>query len=297
MKSRAETLPAPARAFATLSSLVELSKPRITFMVLITTLGGLWLAPGSRDPMLWAATLAGVMLVVAGANALNMYLERDTDALMRRTRNRPLPSGRLSPEVALFCGLLWSALAIPLLTFAVNPLTGFLAGLSLVLYVLVYTPMKRRSTAALLVGAVPGAIPPLMGWTAATGSLGSGGVALFLILFVWQLPHFIAISLFRAEEYKAAGLKVVPIERGVQGAKERIAFYSLLMLAVSLQVVRAGIGGAFYLAAALALGGGLVTLALYGLSREARDKWARWYFLYTLVYLPALFIALVVSHP
>jgi protoheme IX farnesyltransferase len=199
--------------------------------------------------------------------------------------------------VALFCGLLWSALAIPLLTFAVNPLTGFLAGLSLVLYVLVYTPMKRRSTAALLVGAVPGAIPPLMGWTAATGSLGSGGVALFLILFVWQLPHFIAISLFRAEEYKAAGLKVVPIERGVQGAKERIAFYSLLMLAVSLQVVRAGIGGAFYLAAALALGGGLVTLALYGLSREARDKWARWYFLYTLVYLPALFIALVVSHP
>jgi protoheme IX farnesyltransferase len=115
-------------------------------------------------------------------------------------------------------------------------------------------------------------------------------------LFVWQLPHFIAISLFRADEYARAGLKVVPIERGVEGAKLRIAIYSLLMLMVSLQVVRTGIGGAFYLAAALALGGGLVTMAVYGLGRGGDARWARWYFFYTLIYLPALFIALVVSH-
>jgi len=265
-------------------------------MVLVTTLGGFWLAPGTlHHATLWF-TLAGMTLVVAGANALNMYLERDVDALMERTRNRPLPRGRLQPEVALAFGLATSAIAVPLLTFGVNPLTGFLGALSLVLYALVYTPLKRRSTSALLVGAVPGAMPPLMGWTAAVGALSPPGVALFLILFVWQLPHFIAISLHRADEYRAAGLKIVPVERGVAGAKQRIALYSALMLAVSLQVVRVGVGGPLYLASALLLGGGLVTLSLYGLQRDAGRRWARFYFFYTLVYLPGLFAALVFGH-
>jgi len=289
----ASALPRP---LATLAAVIELAKPRITFMVLVTTAVGLWLAPGPHAPAMLAAALLGTTLVVAGANALNMYLERDVDALMTRTRTRPLPSGRLPSEAALAFGLATSAVAIPLLTFGVNPLTGGLGAVSLILYVLAYTPLKRRSTAALLVGAVPGAMPPLMGWTAVTGRLDAGGVALFLILFVWQLPHFIAISLFRADEYRAAGLKIVPVERGVDGAKLRIAFYSLLMMAVSLQVVRAGIGGAFYLAAALALGGGLVALGFYGLQRDPGRRWARWYFLYTLVYLPALLVALVASH-
>jgi heme o synthase len=224
-----------------------------------------------------------------------MYLERDVDALMTRTRNRPLPAGRLEPQVALWFGVSTSVVAVPLLTMRVNPLTGFLAALSLVLYVLAYTPLKRRSTAALVVGAIPGAMPPLLGWTAATGELSAPGLALFLILFVWQLPHFIAISIFRVDEYTRAGLKVVPAVRGLAAAKQQIALYSLLMVAVSLQVVRAGIGGAFYLAAALALGGGLVTLAAYGLSRAGDAKWARWYFLYTLVYLPSLLGALALS--
>jgi protoheme IX farnesyltransferase len=241
------------------------------------------------------AALMGTCLLVAGANALNMYLERDVDALMKRTRNRPLPSGRLPADAALAFGLLVSAIAIPLLSFGVNPLTGLLGAASLLLYVLAYTPLKRRSTLALLVGAIPGAMPPLMGWTAMTDALDPGGVALFAILFVWQLPHFLAISLFRAEEYHAAGLKVVPIESGVPAAKQRIAFYSLLMMTVSLQVVRAGIGGTFYLASALALGGGLVTLGFYGLSKDAGPKWARRYFLYTILYLPALLLALVLG--
>ncbi len=292
----AEQATARAGAFGVVADLIALGKPRITFMVLVTTLGGFWLAPGALNHATLWFTLAGMTLVVAGANALNMYLERDVDALMERTRNRPLPRGRLAPEVALGFGIATSAIAVPLLTFAVNPLTGFLGALSLVLYVLVYTPMKRRSTAALLVGAVPGAMPPLMGWTAATGHLSPPGIALFLILFIWQLPHFIAISLHRADEYKAAGLKIVPVERGIAGAKQRIALYSALMLAVSLQVVRVGIGGPLYLAAALALGGGLVTLALYGLQRDAGRRWARWYFFYTLVYLPGIFAALMVGH-
>jgi protoheme IX farnesyltransferase len=288
----AASLPRP---LATVAALVELGKPRITFMVLVTTAVGFWLAPGPHPLGLALATLLGTSLVVAGANALNMYLERDVDALMTRTKDRPLPSGRLQPEAAIAFGVITSAIAIPLLTFGVNPLTGLAGALALLLYVLGYTPLKRRSTAALLVGAVPGAMPPLMGWTAATGRLDPAAIALFLILFVWQLPHFIAISLHRAEEYRAAGLKIVPVERGVDGAKQRIAFYSVLMMAVSLQVVRTGVGGAFYLACALALGGGLVTLAFYGLQRHAGTRWARGYFLYTLVYLPGLLVALVLS--
>ena len=278
------------------ADVVALAKPRITFMVLITTLTGLWLAPGAMAPSVMVSTLLGVALIVAGANALNMYLERDVDALMTRTRNRPLPTGRLAPEVALAFGVGAAVVAVPLLTLRVNPLTGFLAALSMVLYVLAYTPLKRRSTAALIVGAVPGAMPPLLGWTAATGTLGAPGLSLFLILFVWQLPHFIAISIFRADEYTRAGLKVVPAVRGLHAAKQQIALYSLLMVAVSLQVVRAGIGGAFYLAAALALGGGLTTLAAYGLGRGGDARWARWYFFYTLVYLPSLLAALALSH-
>lgn len=287
----ADRLPRPLKAaFA----VIELAKPRVTFMILITTVTGLWLAPGPRDPRIWVLTLLGMALLVGGANALNMYLERDSDAFMTRTRRRPLPSGRLQPEVALVFGVATSALAVPLLGVGVNALTGALGAISLLLYVAAYTPLKRRSTMALFVGAVPGAMPPLMGWTAVTGQLDAGGYVLFLILFVWQLPHFLAISLFRQREYEAAGLKVVPSFSGVQGAKERIALYSLVMMTVSLQIVRAGVGGAFYLAVALALGGGLVTLAFMGLQRDAGERWARWYFRYTLVYLPALFLALLV---
>jgi protoheme IX farnesyltransferase len=282
-------------SFASLQAIVELAKPRITFMVLITTAGGLWLAPAVKPLSLVIATLIGVSLIVAGANALNMYFERDTDALMSRTRTRPLPSGRLDPQVALGFGVIMSALSVPVLTFGVNALTGLLGAISLVLYAFVYTPLKRRTTGALFVGAIPGAMPPLMGWTAATGELGAGGVALFLILFVWQLPHFIAISVFREDDYRAAGIQIVPVIRGMRGAKERIALYSLVMMAVSLHVVRTGIGGPFYLATALALGGGLVTLGFYGLSRDAGPRWARWYFFYTLVYLPGLIAALIVS--
>src|SRR5262249_30639695 len=136
-------------ALGAVADVIALGKPRITFMVLLTTLGGFYLAPGARSPALLVALVAGTALVVAGANALNMYLERDLDALMERTRNRPLPRGSLAPGVALAFGLLSSAAAIPLLTFGVNPLTAFLAALSLIIYALVYTPMKRRSTAAL----------------------------------------------------------------------------------------------------------------------------------------------------
>lgn len=280
--------------FPTAAAIWELGKPRITLMVLLTTLGGLWLSHAwSPGLVLW--TLLGTALIVCGSNALNMYLERDSDALMRRTRDRPLPSGRMHPDVALFIGLGSAAIGVPVLTFGCNWLAGAIGAGSVILYVLAYTPLKRRSATALLVGAIPGAAPPLLGYVAGTGEITAGGLALFLILFLWQLPHFIAISLFRVDEYRAAGIKTVPGESGERRAKERIVIYSLLLVVVSLEAVRTGVSGGFYLGSALLLGGGLVTLSFFGLTADAGPRWARWYFFYTIVYLPILFLALVIG--
>jgi protoheme IX farnesyltransferase len=285
-------------ALATIRDVIALGKPRITFMVLVTTAAGIWLAPTPLGTARAIITLAGVALIVAAANAFNMYMERDVDALMRRTRNRPLPAGRLQPEVALGFGLFCAVLSLPLVRAAANPLTALLALTSLVLYVFACTPLKRRSTWALVVGAVPGAIPALLGWTASTGSLDAPGLAIFAVLFVWQIPHFIAISTFRAEEYARAGIKVIPVERGIDGARFRIVAWSVVQFAASLAVLEAGVGGRFYLGAAFALGAVLLALCGLGLrpmTREQTDRWARWFFLYSIIYLPVLFAALVLG--
>lgn len=271
--------------------LVSLAKPRITLMVLITTAGGLSLAGGVSA---WTAllTLLGTALVVGSANTLNCWLERDSDRLMARTRNRPLPDGRMQPRVALWFGLLLGALAIPLLALGVNLLTGALAAIALVSYVAVYTPMKQKSPAALLVGSVPGALPPLIGWTAATGRLEWAGLVLFGILFFWQLPHFIAIAIFRQEEYVRAGIKVLPAVRGLRVAKVHAVLHSLLLLVVTMLLVPLHVAGGLYLAVALVLGLGMVVMSLRGLSADAGPKWARQLFAASLIYLPLLFVAL-----
>jgi protoheme IX farnesyltransferase len=226
-----------ARSARSGRDLVALTKPRITFIVLATWAAGYAMAPGHLGGWRVLAAMLGTTLVVGSANTLNMWWERDLDGLMARTRKRPLPSGRMAPGVALAFGLLLAAVSLPLL-FAVNAVTGLLGLVALVVYVAVYTPMKQKSTLALLVGAVPGAMPPLMGWTSVTGSIFSagdgslpaaaasygvqlGGVALFALLFLWQVPHFIAISFFRARDYAAAGMKIVPVERGEKAAKAR----------------------------------------------------------------------------
>lgn len=283
---------------STLRDVVALGKPRITFMVLVTTAAGISLAPTPLSTARAVAALLGVALIVAAANAFNMYMERDVDALMRRTRDRPLPAGRLQPEIALGFGLFLAVLAVPLVRLAANPLTAGLSLGSLLLYVFAYTPLKRRSTLALIVGAVPGALPALIGWTASTGRFEAPGLAIFAVMFVWQIPHFIAISMFRADEYARAGLKVVPNQHGFDGARFRIVFWSLAQFAASLAVVRAGVGGRFYLGAAFALGAVLLALCGLGLraaTPEQMRRWAKWFFLYSLVYLPVLFAALVIG--
>ena len=278
------------------SDLLQLAKPRITALVLFTTASGLWLAPHGLPLRTVLFTLLGTVLIVAAANTLNMYLERDSDALMSRTRNRPLPAGRMDPAVALRFGLVLAAISVPLLTFGVGALPGLLAAIALVSYVLLYTPMKRISATALLVGALPGAIPPLIGWTAATGRLDLPGVLLFAVMFLWQVPHFLAITLFRKEEYARAGLLVQPNEPGGErAARMNIVRYTVALVAVSLLFVPIGTAHAGYLVAALVAGLVFLGYGLVGLRHDAGPRWARNLFLLSLVYLPVVFGALMMD--
>lgn len=294
----ATALAPPRTAFQVLRDVVTLTKPRITFMVVLTSAGGYWLACKffGLDPLADSsrllALLAGSALVVGGANALNMFIERDTDALMTRTKTRPLVEGRLSAEVGLGVGIGLSAISIPILTYSTEPSTGLLAAIALVSYVAIYTPMKRRSPVALLVGAVPGAIPPLMGWSAARGTLDLPGVVLFSILFLWQVPHFLAISIFRREEYARAGLKVAPNVYGDRISRHQIVRYVAALVLTSVLLVPFGIGGVGYIVAALLLGALFLGVGVWGLRPSAGNRWARGLFVTSIVYLTGLFVAL-----
>ena len=278
-----------------IADLIALAKPRITALVLITTAGGYWLAPERRGPLVAALTIVGTILIVAGANALNMYVERDIDGRMERTKNRPLPAGRLAPRVALWFGVALSMAAVPILAIGVNATTALLAVLANLSYVLAYTPLKQRSHWALLVGAVPGAMPPLLGWTAATGTIGAGGLVLFGILFLWQVPHFLAISIFRREEYARAGLKVMPNTVGLRATKHSIARYLFALLAVSLLLVPLGVEGPAYTALAATLGAVFLGWGCWGLREDAGARWARSLFGVSILYLALLFCALMVG--
>ncbi|MGB8329756.1 MAG: heme o synthase [Polyangiales bacterium] len=285
----------PATTMLTVRDMIALTKPRITLMVLVTAAGGMWLAPGSLGVTSMAVMLLTTGMVVGAANTLNCYLERDSDRLMARTANRPLPDRRLEPSWALALGVLMGLFAVPALSLAVNPITGTLGLVALLSYVAIYTPMKQHTPAALFVGALPGALPPLMGWTAVTGSIQLPGLLLFGVLFFWQIPHFIAISIFRQEEYESAGLKVLPSVRGLRSAKIQSAVYTAALWAVSLLLVPYGLAGTIYLAAAVVLGGYFFWMALRGFAAEDSQLWARKFFVASLFYLTALFAALIID--
>lgn len=275
--------------------LVALVKPRIMAMSVLTAAGGLGLAPGVPSLGLWIALLVGTGLLVGAANTLNMYLERDVDCLMARTKTRPLPQGRLAAEVALAFGVAQALVAVPILTFAVNPLTGLLGVIALISYVMVYTPLKQRTWVATWVGAVPGAMPALMGWTAATGRIDLGGLAVFGLLFFWQIPHFHAIALFRWKEYARAGLKTLPGVHGERAALREIVAYSFVQVAVSLAPWALGVAGTVYLITAIVLGAIFLAAVLGGVATGAGARWAKRLFLLSIVYLPIVFTALVLD--
>jgi len=290
-----ELVQSPAAPAAFLRDVVELGKPRITSLVSFTAAIGWFLAQGAAEPGRAAAFLAGTVLLVASANTLNCWMERDSDARMVRTRNRALPAGRLEPGAALAAGIAEAAAAVTLLALASNALTVLLGALAHATYVLAYTPLKRVSPVSLLVGAVPGAIPPLMGWVAATGSLSAPGWELFAILFFWQIPHFVAVALYLEEDYRRGGLRVLSVAHGGAAARRHLLAGTAALVAASLVAVPLGMAGAAYLLAACVLGAAFLWLAWIGVRRSGGGAWARRTFLYSLVYLTVLVTFLVLD--
>lgn len=278
-----------------IGALVSLTKPRISLLSVATAAVGFALAPGTPSRTLLLCTLIGTWFLVGSANTLNMYLERDIDSRMARTRRRPLPAGRLSPGVALRFGVAQAFIAVPLLTFGANALTGLLGAIALVLYVLVYTPLKQRTIHSLTIGAVPGAMPPLLGWTAATGSISAAALALFGVIFFWQIPHFLAIAMYQRDDYSAAGLKVLPVEYGDAVTRRTIVATLILQVLVTLLLVPLGLGDRFYLVGAALLGAVMLGWGVYGLTRAGGRGWARGLFLVSIAYLPILFALLVAA--
>jgi len=268
---------------------IELAKPRITSLVVATTAFGFYLGSrGGVDPLSLFHTLFGTTLVASGTSAYNMYLERDSDGRMERTRRRPLPDGRLRPVQALAFATAMSVAGILYLALAVNLLTSLLATCTLASYIFLYTPMKRWSPLSTLVGAVPGALPPLGGWAAATGQLGAGGWALFAILFLWQLPHSLAIGWMYREDYEKGGFRLLPVVDPEGGSTVRqIVGNALALIPVSLTPVLLGVAGAWYFYGAILLGAVLAGTCLRMAKTRSRPH-ARSVVLTSVLYLPAL---------
>ncbi|MEO6258952.1 MAG: heme o synthase [Thermoanaerobaculia bacterium] len=291
--SEVVALPRPHGLLDISRDYLQLSKARIVLMVLITTAAGMLFASSHPGWALVINTLVGTALVAAGTNALNQYVEREHDARMRRTRLRPLPDGRISPKAALLFSSAIAVMGTVYLGFAVNWITAALGAFTLTSYIFVYTPLKRVSPICTLIGAVPGAIPPLMGWTAVTGSIGVGGWILFGILFFWQLPHFMAISWIYREDYGRAGFAMLAVrdEKGLATAREAVA-YSVALLVVSILPTFFGLTGVRYLVGSILAG--LVMLGASIVFLKSRNTGsARRLFMTSNIYLIVLMVLLV----
>jgi protoheme IX farnesyltransferase len=288
------TFPVPVEHAGRLGDFVALTKPRLNLLVLVTAVAGLYLAsPEGVPTAILLHTIFGTALVAGGAAAFNQVWERDTDALMKRTQSRPIPGGRLGTTEGLVFAFVLSTAGIVDLAVAVNLLCAGVAALTLLTYVVIYTPLKRRTSLATLIGAIPGALPPVIGWTAATESLSLAPLVLFGIVFLWQMPHFLAIAWLYRDEYAAAGIPLLPVlEPDGRRTGRQALLYAAALWPVSLMPTLLGLAGGAYIAVATILGGGLLALS----ARFARDRSrvaARRLFLFSIIYLPLLWGALV----
>jgi heme o synthase len=294
----AATEPSAAREAVNFAvALWQLSKPGITRMVLIMAGLGAVLAQGPLQLVPTFFTLLGTVLIVGSANALNMVIEHDVDGLMQRTKDRPLPSGRLAPDVALSFGVALGVLGVMVLLSLVNPLTALLGVFSHLAYVLWYTPLKAKSSLALYVGAIPGAMPPVLGYVGVSGQLTWHALALFVVMFVWQVPHFLAITLFRRDEYAAAGLQVMSVEHGLAATRTATIVSAFACVLFSLAPSAVGLGGAVYFWVALVSGLAFACFALWGQRGRTLESWARSVFFASLPYLVLLFGVLAATAP
>lgn len=290
----AEPLAAPPAAIETetpglIGDVCELAKARLTSLVLVTSLAGFYLGwSGPMNGLLLFNTLFGTALVAGGAAALNQLVEREFDGEMRRTRDRPLPSGRMRPDTALLIGFGMSVTGLIWLAVLVNVISATLAALTLAIYVFIYTPLKRRTNLNTLVGAIPGAIPPMIGWAAARGEVTLEAWVLFAIMFFWQMPHFLAIAWMYRDDYARAGFVMLPnTDQTGESTGRQAVSYSFGLLVVSLLPTLLGLASRTYFLGAFVLGAGVIACAIV-MQRNLTRPTARQLFFASIIYLPLL---------
>ena len=275
----------------------ELTKPRIAFMLVLTSAAGFYL--GSYQGfnfIVFINSMVGITLLAFGVATLNQYIERKTDILMERTAKRPLPTNRITPNEALIFGVLQCAVSELYLLFLVNGLTAGLGLIVIVGYVFLYTPLKTRTTASTAIGALPGAMPPLMGWTAAADNITLGAWILFAILFLWQFPHFLAIATMYKDEYKKAGIKMLPaVEKDGRITARQIVLFSILLVPVTLAPFFIGLAGIYYLVGASLLGIWFLWTSIETARAKTFEK-SRKLLLVSVLYLPIIFALMVFDH-
>ena len=283
----------PRWSGATVGDYVQILKPRVMSLVVFTGVVGMLLAPGHLHPVLAAVAVLCIAIGAGASGAINMWYDRDIDAVMRRTANRPLPAGRMVPGEALGFGCVLAAGSVVVLGLAVNWVAAELLALTIGFYVFVYTIwLKRRTPQNIVIGGAAGALPPLIGWAAVTGDIGWGALSLFAIIFFWTPPHFWALSLYKSEEYAAAGVPMLPVVAGARETKRQMLLYTLMLWPVTAAPWLLGIGGPLY-----AIGAGALSLAFTGTAlrvwRDESDRSARQMFAFSLLYLFLIFVLLL----
>ena len=278
------------------SSFFELMKPRVMSLVIFTGFAGMYLAPGDFHPVLAVVSLIAIASGAGASGAINQWYDRDIDEIMLRTRNRPIPSGRVQPAEALGFGVTISVLSVLILSLSANLLAGGLLAFTIVFYGLIYTVWLKRSTAQnIVIGGAAGALPPLIGWVTVTGGVGIEPIILFGLIFFWTPPHFWALALVKNEDYKNANIPMLPVVYGAQETRRQIVIYSAIMVLVSFLPTLIGMSNLLYFG--IAFVGGLIFLALaVQLARKPNDGRAIGLFKYSIAYLFILFVALICDH-
>ena len=287
---------APRISEASVADYIALLKPRVMSLVIFTALVGLMIAPGHFHPVLAFTSILCIAVGAGASGALNMWYDADIDAVMSRTVNRPIPAGRVTPQEALAFGLTLSFFSVMTLGILVNWLAGGLLAFTIFFYAVIYTMWLKRHTAQnIVIGGAAGALPPVVAWAAATGSLSAEPILLFLIIFFWTPPHFWALAIFRRDDYARAGVPMLPVTHGVAYTRWQVLFYTVLLVLVTLLPALTGMSGWLYLGGAVGLGAGFLYYAIR-LLNPPDDFFAMRVFKYSVIYLMALFAFLLADH-
>jgi protoheme IX farnesyltransferase len=288
--------PVSDAAGASVGDYIALLKPRVMSLVVFTGFAGLVVAPGSLHPVLAATAILCIAVAAGAAGAINMWYDRDIDAVMARTRGRPIPQGRVPPEEALAFGVVLTIGAVGLMGLALNWVAAGLLALASAFYIFVYTIwLKRRTPQNIVIGGAAGAFPPMIGWAAATGEVSLASIILFALIFMWTPPHFWALALFRSGDYERAGIPMLPVVAGRAETKRQMLVYTLLLLPLAAAPYAVGIAGPVYLAGAMALGA-LFVLCAVRVLRDPDDRAAKHMFGFSILYLFLLFALLIADH-